>query len=294
MTTPCQFTVNNSDRTNITYTYPPSINPNTYGLTDFGLIVDYDQIEENRILISIEARNGALDVATVILNNDQTAIIAVQGATSMVNIAGPAGNSFALTYRQSPTSVTTAVTWNLAYDSNLSSIIGVKTVTICPILLDDGSDVFPSPTDDKTMITIIARRTPDGQELCQVNLIVTDPYPDCCLAATTTVQEYVLYCPKISSVLCAEGCTLGEKVQQLSLKLNISYDVLFRNLTEYSLLRLALSKLLYGSFDVNYLRQRYYKEFIRDVARCYPGFLQVFDGSNPDYPYRTYWSLFKC
>lgn len=68
------------------------------------------------------------------------------------------------------------------------------------------------------------------------------------------VETYMKYSPPMQTVMIGLGCTVAQKAASLG--------VSFRNIVSYGMLRYALSKQLFGSFNIDYLKQRYYKEFL--------------------------------
>ena len=121
----------------------------------------------------------------------------------------------------------------------------------------------------------LVQNTPDGKQICQSNFIVI---------VCNQRKEYVFYSTDIANVLQGVGCTLKEKVTFLQKSgKNITLD----GTATYGMLRLFLSLLLFGRFDLNLLKQRYYKTFLRELERsdffCYTS---IFRNS-------PYWKFFK-
>jgi hypothetical protein len=78
--------------------------------------------------------------------------------------------------------------------------------------------------------------------------------------------QFKLCCPKIVSVLKGEGLTAQEKAMYLFRLYGLTdFRAFYQTLLTYALLRLFLSRLLYGDFNVNYLLGKYYKDFIHDL-----------------------------
>lgn len=121
----------------------------------------------------------------------------------------------------------------------------------------------------------LVQTTPDGKQIGQSNFIVI---------VSNQRKEYVFYSTNVANVLQGVGCTLKEKVTFLQKSgKNITLD----GTATYSMLRLFLSLLLFGRFDLNLLKQRYYKTFLCELERscffCYAG---IFRNS-------PYWKFFK-
>lgn len=135
----------------------------------------------------------------------------------------------------------------------------------------------PVPGSKDTTIFIDAVSAPGSNCIRQVDYRVVNPQGLCqpCCNLISRVSSYRYYCVDL-------GCVL----------LNPSSPLTFQ-LEQYALARLMLSKLIFGEFNVNYLRRRYYEQFLAEVRRCYPNFNQFFDGSNSTYPYANYYLFFK-
>lgn len=96
--------------------------------------------------------------------------------------------------------------------------------------------------------------SPDNQQLCQFDYKVTTfstACADCscwaskCDSATQRVLEYKVYCPNFRSVL-KKNCDLLE-------------------LASYIGLRFILAKIVFGDFNVQYLRQCYYQPLLKGL-----------------------------
>lgn len=122
--------------------------------------------------------------------------------------------------------------------------------------------------------------TNDGKQLCQTNFSVTF-YNDC---FTSQQREYVFYCIDILRVVCGQGCTLEAKAINLQGK---GLEVTTAGLATYGMLRLMLSFLLFGHFDINFLRRRFYAKFLRKLERSgFCAYKEIFLES-------PYWKYFK-
>ena len=83
------------------------------------------------------------------------------------------------------------------------------------------------------------------------------------------INKFEKSCPKVVSVLKGGGCTALEKSTNIH-KLepnNLTYLEFANNLIEYSMVRYFLSKLLYGTFNVEYLLGKYYHKFLKDLSK---------------------------
>lgn len=85
-------------------------------------------------------------------------------------------------------------------------------------------------------------------------------------------------CPKIVSVLKGKGLTAWDKLNYIYKKYNINIGSLFvENIMEYSMAKYLFTKLLYGRFIIEYLKQQYYKKFLSDLKSSkYSNFYNYF------------------
>lgn len=128
-----------------------------------------------------------------------------------------------------------------------------------------------------TTILIDATSISASGYIRQINYRVVNPQGLChsCCDLTSRISSYTYYCVNFLCVLDNPNQSITPQLEQ------------------YALARLMLSVLIFGDFNVNYLRRRYYEQFLAEVRRCYPNFEQFFDGSNPTYPYANYYLFFK-
>lgn len=139
--------------------------------------------------------------------------------------------------------------------------------------------------------------TPDEKQICQTDFIVTlfgSPCPDCpCQKRRSFLsqrREYVFYCTDVALVVQGTGCrkgtgsTLEDKASSLQA---IGLNVTTAGLATYGMLRLMLSFLLFGRFDLEFLRQSYYRKFMRNLQVSeFCAYAQIFRDS-------PYWRYFK-
>ena len=130
-------------------------------------------------------------------------------------------------------------------------------------------------------LTIRAQTLVDGSDIGYSLLTVCDTYqyystkplPKSFKCEITYVEanklletQFKLCCPKIVSVLKGEGLTAQEKAISLFRLYGLAdFRAFYQTLLTYALLRLFLSRLLYGDFNVDYLLRHYYKDFIADL-----------------------------
>ncbi len=93
---------------------------------------------------------------------------------------------------------------------------------------------------------------------------------------------FIKCCPWMVSVTKGKGSTLNEKLQNLiSLNLqpnNIGLNEFLENIIKYGMTRYILSRILYGKFSIDYLLEKYYKKFIKDLGRSrFCRFIEFFE-----------------
>lgn len=105
-----------------------------------------------------------------------------------------------------------------------------------------------------------------------------------CQLENISVDELIITnfnkaCVKIVSVVIGTGENLRMKVGVIwnSLMPEPDFNIFYENFLRYCMLRYILSKILYGNFDVNYLLQQYYTQFLIDLNKSrFCNFLQFF------------------
>lgn len=136
--------------------------------------------------------------------------------------------------------------------------------------------------------------TQDEHEICESRFVVSYDNRDCpgcdtskqrlCASWVKQRKEYVFYCTPVASVLRGKGCTLAAKVASLQKK---GQDITLVGAATYAMLRLMLSLLFFGVFDVQLLRQRYYSRFLKKLQKSsFCAYYPLFQGSE-------YWQFFR-
>lgn len=129
----------------------------------------------------------------------------------------------------------------------------------------------PTPVGCPSLMGTVTA-TQDEKQICAMHFTVVipqGPCADCPTQATNTcvteqTLQYRYYSPNVTRVVKGKGCTLAQKVAFLQARGKV---VTLENLATYSTLRLALSKLVFGNFDVDYLRQSYYPQLIKRLSK---------------------------
>lgn len=134
----------------------------------------------------------------------------------------------------------------------------------------------------------------DGKNVCQISFTVQSK-PSACrknkcsvLVETTPASQFTSYCLDLQCVLRGKGCTLREQVDYIEAQgVNIDFDTL----VQYSVLRLILSMVLFGKFDVDFLRREFYEDFLCKLREsnyaCYGEYF-----STSQYGVEKYWKFF--
>lgn len=280
---------------------PPASN---YGLTDYALFVFV--INDNNPLNPVTVQlipntvdpELAADAPVLFLQNGAITSTRFRGAFALSDVTRNDGiQSFSM-FTRDVGSIHAGVTWFFDYDTTTGVLFSRKdpyALQICPRRNTVGISAPPPFTPEGTSISGTAFGTEDNKNICQVNITIVNPNLGCmhrkCQNMIEQILEYKLYCLDLIPVLRVKGkcLTLAQAVAQLQRE---GFVVTLEDLVRYSVIRLALSKLIFGCFNVQYLTRRYYTTLLEVVARCYPNFIQFFDGSNPDYPYEHYWRFF--
>lgn len=158
------------------------------------------------------------------------------------------------------------------------------------------------------IINIVGQTTFNGQNLSDMTFTILDKYryykeepleltcqkckpiyaKRCQLKETLFVQ----CCPCLQNVLKGCGKTVFEKLHSIWDKKQptTNFDDFFSNIFLYSMAKYILCRLLYGQFDINYLLQKYNKQFLKDLKHSrFCGGLKLFvDPESVIYGYNKY------
>lgn len=103
--------------------------------------------------------------------------------------------------------------------------------------------------------------------------------------------KFIKCCPWMVSVTRGKGSTLRDKLLDLISKNlqpnNIGINQFLGNIIKYGMTRYILSRILYGNFSIDYLLEKYYKKFIKDLGRSrFCRFIEFFENCtiSPDFP----------
>jgi hypothetical protein len=164
-------------------------------------------------------------------------------------------------------------------------------------------------TEDKfqvPQIQITAQFTLEGTDIAEAVFVVCDQYEyynNCEIPHNTCKIRYIdndkvkqtkfnKCCPYMVSVVRGKGVTLTEKVTYLynKYKITIPFNEFYGNIILYGMTRYILIKLLWGKFDINYLLNKYTKDFFHDLKHSrFCNFLEFFETS-----VKGYEKYFKC
>lgn len=158
--------------------------------------------------------------------------------------------------------------WKIRGDKNFFyAIVLVPSSSLGGILLPQPPSLTPNcPTLFGELFL-----TADQKQICQTNFRLTFYSGFCadCPQGRTKVtydsqeRNYVFYSTNVASVVNAPGCTLLEKAEALTIDNRV---VTTEGLATYGMLRLMLSFILFGHFDLNLLRKQYYKSFLKRLS----------------------------
>jgi hypothetical protein len=164
-------------------------------------------------------------------------------------------------------------------------------------------------------LIIETQTTVDGINLSDLKITIGDikEYYDCksiigtacpCKSESMKVKNvketiFRMYAEKINltSVLKGKGCNALEKAEyiykkdkKLQSKVDF-YTFYYNHLTLYSMSRYALSRLLYGDFNINYVCTKYDKEFYKNLANSrFCQFVKIYTGEDN---LKSYYKYFK-
>lgn len=100
---------------------------------------------------------------------------------------------------------------------------------------------------------------------------------------------------EIQTVLRGTGCTFSEKVLSLInvVNVDVDYERFILLLSFYGSIRYILSGLLYGEFNVKYLLEKYYCQFLEDLGKSrFFRFLVLFTGEVDGVDFSEYYRYF--
>lgn len=190
------------------------------------------------------------------------------------------GGFFQTLHIESFSGITTRVNWTFTALSE-TSVRGQMCLTTGlagPLPIGGGSVSANCPS-----IVGMAYPSPDGKEVCFLEYKVS--IPGDCFAVE---KSYKQYCLNLTDVLSGEGCTFDQKVLDLQVRYpNITMD----SLVSYASLRLILSQIVFGNFNLQYLGQCYYPKLIRKLQKsAFCNFAQRLEQDYAGYE----WFFQKC
>lgn len=108
---------------------------------------------------------------------------------------------------------------------------------------------------------------------------------------TTTFDKC---CPFIVSVLRGKGNTAYERItyiwKQRQSQIGLTFDEFYTNIVYFSMAKYILARILYGTFNINYLLGKYNEKFLRDLASSrFCNFITFFESCDSSvYGYNQY------
>lgn len=100
--------------------------------------------------------------------------------------------------------------------------------------------------------------------------------------------------PQINDILKGKGCSLKQKFTSILdiYSLDISLNDFTANMAFYVYLNNILSRLLYSHFDLKWLTPCFFDQFLKDLKKRYPIYVQFF--IKPQYGIVGYQKYFEC
>lgn len=183
----------------------------------------------------------------------------------------------------------------LRYDLSFDSEVGFLTSVEGRIFLPISYVITLPEVDGCEPIPGFIYLSHDGKNVCQISFTVQSKPAACrknkctVIVETTPASQFTSYCLDLQCVLRGKGCTLREQVDYIEARgVNIDFDTF----VQYSVLRLILSMVLFGKFDVDFLRREFYEDFLCKLGEsnyaCYGDYF-----STSQYGVEKYWKFFS-
>lgn len=263
------------------YTFPCALLPQAvrYGLVNYTVFLTYNPA--TRVYNArIDLLDGTSEIISFTINNGLFTIIGEPSTNSDFQ-TGVFNGNLRITYKQ--------VTWSFLATATELGI----TVIVAPDNLADNPVPVPQPENVPVGCPTLfgaVEGTPDGKQICSSRFVVTflGTSCPCCPdqqlpSFTSQRKEYVFYGTNLLPVLRGEGCNLVQRAESLTRPDRI---VTSEGLATYGMLRLMLSLLLFGDFNLQFLRQSFYGRFLKKLKRSnFCAYYSLFRESE-------YWSYF--
>lgn len=171
---------------------------------------------------------------------------------------------------------------NISYDSDGSVIIpqllkNIDNTSITPSIYITGMSLVDGSDIGETIFNVIDKY--NYYEKCREKYEVEHINLENGLILT----KFQFPCVIIVSVVIGDKSTLRDKIGVIyNLTDFKNFNIFYENFFRYSMLRYILSKILYGYFNIKYLKQKYYKKFLIDLQKSrFSNFIKFFE--NPLY-----------
>jgi hypothetical protein len=191
----------------------------------------------------------------------------------------------------------------LCVDTNGNSCRNTCNTVEAPILNIEGQSMLNGSDVSDMTFTIF-----DKHKYYENKNIIGDHLYRCQLSKVKCDElkktQFITCCSWMVSVTKGIGKTLREKLLYLISKNlqpnNMGINEFLTNIILYGMTRYVLSRILYGDFNIDYLLEKYYKQFIKDLGRSrFCRFVVFFEDCNsPDGNFVGYEKFFlhdkKC
>lgn len=228
------------------------------GLGDFTLVFDLNNDDPRFTIWTVNFLNGQSDGNPKVVLDVSGNLLSVTGSSygaGVTPIYGrriPGSSTDFTLSTTNPVSATVGVTWYLSVDSSQIVPRADCPLTVNP-LKNLTSFFYSTPELD---IVIKAESSADGLQLTLATITITQN------GVSSTCTFYNLDLP---SVMCGPGCTLFSKAQGNPLL----------SVVEYSLLKFALTNVLYGCYWLGYLTQLYNSDIMSKLRQQYPYYYNI-------------------
>ena len=237
--------------TNADVLFPASLPPAPVPLRNYQLGI-IKEPNSNQQTIFTNTIDGFLEAGSFVYNESRFSEL-----TSV--------NGYTLTAVNNTLRVTSGrVNWIFLPDDNAKYTV---LVTVAPLPPVGGGIPTPQPPTGTNCSTLFGELflTADKKQIAYSKFLVTLCANPCANNGLVKQERrYEFYATNVASVVIGCGCTLFSKAQSFRER---GDAVTVAGLAAYGMLRLMLSLLLFGRFDLNYLRRSCYQTFL-DALDC--------------------------
>lgn len=162
----------------------------------------------------------------------------------------------------------------------LSNNIEVPEINIIGQTLIDGSDIGQVIFDIKDKYYYYDDIAKQNNGICKLEEIDSK---------NLVITNFDKPCVKITSIVIGTQESLRDKIGDIWNQSTDSFEEFFQDFLEYSMARYILSKILYGTFNINYLLRKNYKTFLSDLKKSrFCSFVKFFEQPNYSNSYKFF------